>query len=97
MRVGDVVCAKSITHREVVEMREGKGGKQRPLVNQYGFKFQGEHNELSTVGVFIFLGTYAEMHGPDKAYEFALSQLRRLGWQTHDDALAAQTPERSPR
>ena len=87
MRTGDVVIAKSFTPREVVEVTEDKHGKQRVKVNQYGYKFQSEHNLLSTVGVFLFLGTYPEANGPGAVAAFAKRELRRLGWTSADDEL----------
>lgn len=80
MRAGDIIATKSITHREVVEMRQGKDGQQRPRVNQYTFGFQSDINLLSEVGVFVFVGVYPEMHNPDKRRAFVEKQLRLLGW-----------------
>lgn len=80
MRIGTIVCAKSIEHRSVVEMKEDKNGRQKPLTNRFGYKFQSEHNLLSQVGVFIFLGSFPEQTDPAITQKFAEDQLRRLGW-----------------
>ena len=89
MRIGDIVCAKSIEHRVPVQVDEPKGAKrQRVLANRIGFKFQSEHNLLSTVGVFIFLGTYPEVTEGDKVQRFAEQQLKRLGWATESPQAA---------
>lgn len=80
MRVGDIVCAKSIEHRQVVDVQEDKNGRQRVRANRFGFKFQPDHSLLSQVGVFIYLGTYPEANGADLVHEYAEQQLRALGW-----------------
>lgn len=81
MHVGDVICAKSIEHRIPVKVDEPKGEKrQRVLANRLGFKFQSEHNLISTVGVFIFLGTFPEVEDSEKVQRFAERQLKQLGW-----------------
>ncbi len=80
MTPGDIICAKSIEHREVVEMREDKNGRQRPLVNRYGFKFQPEHNLTSKVGIFLFLGTHPETDDGERVQRFIQEQLRGIGW-----------------
>jgi Tat protein secretion system quality control protein TatD with DNase activity len=84
MRLGDIVCTKSVTHRIPVEVHEPKNGKrQRVLANQIGFKFQSEISLLSQVGVFIFLGVHPESADDgERVHRFAEQQLRRLGWTT---------------
>lgn len=84
MRRGDIVCAKSITHRIPVEVHEPKNGKrQRVIVNQLGFKFQSEVNLLSQVGVFLFLGVHPEVADDgQRVQRFAEEQLHRLGWSS---------------
>lgn len=84
MKAGDVVCAKSFEHRQVMDVTEDKNGKQKVRANRYGFKFQGEHNLLSEVGVFLFLGKFPEQMDADITFKFAESQLRRLGWKTDE-------------
>lgn len=78
---GDLICAKSITHRIVLELREAKNGRQKPITNQYSYAFQG-NSFLSKVGVFLFLGVYPEQTDADKTHAFAQRQMRGLGW--HD-------------
>ncbi len=84
INTGDVIAAKSITHRILVEMKESKSGKQKPVVNQFGYSFQGEHGNLSQVGVFLFLGVCPEERGADGVHLFAEQQLRALGWRTEE-------------
>ena len=84
MRVGDIVCAKSIEHRQVVEIREDKNGRQRPVVNRFGFKFQPEQNLISRVGIFLFLGTEPETEDSDRIQRVIERRLRDLGWMRAD-------------
>lgn len=82
-----MICAKSIEHRDVLELKEDKNGKQKVIANRFGFKFQGEHNLLSEVGVFIFLGTFPEQVDADVTHKFAQDQLRSLGWNEAEPIL----------
>ena len=86
MKCGDIACVKSLEHREVVSVAEDKRGKQKVTANRYGFKFQSEHNQLSQVGVLIFLDVYPESvlandEAMDKFVEF---RLNGLGWGRGD-------------
>lgn len=83
MITGDIVCAKSITDRRVVEVTEDKRGKQKVRANQYGYKFQPELNLISQVGVFLFLGVYPEADS-DAVMKFAERQLEELGWKKNE-------------
>ena len=82
MRVGDIICAKHVTHRIPIKIEEPKNGKrQRVTANQLGFRFQSEHNLLSTVGVFVFVGTHPEVaDGGERVARFVEKQLQHLGW-----------------
>jgi len=61
-------------------MREDKKGRQRPLVNRFGFRFQPEGNFISKVGVFLYLGTEPETDDGERMQQFVERRLRELGW-----------------
>lgn len=82
MRIGDIICTKAITHRQVVELASGK--RRRPRVNQFFFKFDEPHSLQSHVGVFIYVGTVPEGMVLD---DYIDAQLKLLGYtQAADDA-----------
>ncbi len=87
MNIGSVICAKTIEHRQPVEIKEDKNGKQREKANRIGFGFQSEHYLLSEVGVFIFLGKFPEQLDSEIVYKFADDQLRRLGWKPEAEVM----------
>jgi len=96
VRIGDIICAKSIEHREVLELKEAKNGRQIVVANRYGFKFQTEHSLLSKVGVFIFLGVLPEQLDSAVTAKFAADQLRRLGWTLEKPTSAAAVDPSAP-
>src|SRR5262245_37148824 len=100
IRTGAIICAKSVTHRIPVEIAEDKRGRLRVRANQFTYRFQGEHNRTSDVGVFVFLGTFPEHLDVAKVQEFATHQLHRLGWRlesaTSADAVDPRTPDPRP-
>lgn len=82
---GDIICTKSITHRIPVEMKEAKSGKQTALCNQFSYKFHNEINLLSTVGVFLYLGTFPEQVDDAVMIKWAKESLERLGWMLAEE------------
>jgi hypothetical protein len=96
MELGDVVTTKSIEIRMVVEERTDKNGKEKPLANRMGLKFQPEDSKESRVGVFLYLGTIRESRDFKQLDERAKEVLAWMGWvpgpglAEHQEKLAAE-------
>ncbi len=96
IQTGDIICAKSITHRIPVELVESKSGKQKARCNEFGYRFQIDVNLLSTVGVFLFLGIYPEQMDGSVMEKWAVESLRRLGWTCEKSSEAGVPDPPSP-